>query len=122
MLRAGNREVAGPGRQVEDALAWRDRGPRHQVALPRLVAAVRQQPRDQVVATGNGGEQAGVVAPLGIRRVAAKGAFLGLRPDDDGGKGLLLLLDGRPEVSANCGVTRKSETMLVLAQMRPLCR
>ena len=61
-------EVAGAAGQVEDAFARRDRGGGDQAALPVLIAAVRQQPRDQVVAVGDGRKQPRDVAGLPIGR------------------------------------------------------
>ncbi len=65
---AVEREVAGAAGQVEHAFAGRDRGGGDQAPLPVLIAAVRQQPRDQVVAVGDGRKQPRDVAGLPIGR------------------------------------------------------
>ena len=68
----GEGEVAGAAGQIEDAFARLDRGGGDQSPLPMLIAAVRQQPRDQIVAIGDRVKEPRDVAGLAGRASTAR--------------------------------------------------
>ena len=74
--------VGGAARQIEHAIRWRNAREPDQAALPPLILPVRQEPRDQVVAVGDGREKAAHVTPLACRGgnlLAQRGAIAACR-------------------------------------------
>ena len=64
LIRRQKRDIAGPTGQVDHLLTARERGFPDQAALPRSIAAERQQTRYEIVAIRNRGKERTNVSPL----------------------------------------------------------